>query len=52
MINLGAIAAAQTAARVAAMNAAKKNSEKDKKPVDKKDDSCYNKTMKGGHEND
>lgn len=41
MINIGAIVASQTAMRVAAMNAMKKNLEKQKKTVDKQPKVCY-----------
>lgn len=41
MINIGAIVASQTAMRVAAMNATKKNLEKQKKAVDKQPKVCY-----------
>lgn len=41
MINIGAIVASQTAMRVAAMNAMKKNLENQKKAVDKQPKVCY-----------
>lgn len=41
MINIGAIVASQTAMRVAAMNAMKKNLENQKKAVDKQSKVCY-----------
>lgn len=41
MINIGAIVASQTAMRVAAMNAMKKNLENQKKAIDKQKQVCY-----------
>lgn len=41
MINIGAIVASQTAMRVAAMNAMKKNLENQKKAIDKQPKVCY-----------
>jgi hypothetical protein len=41
MINIGAIVASQTAMRVAAMNAMKKNLENQKKAIDKQPQVCY-----------
>lgn len=41
MINIGAIIASQTAMRVAAINAMKKNLENQKKPIDKQQQVCY-----------
>lgn len=41
MINIGAIVASQTAMRVAAINAMKKNQEKQKKAIDKQRQVCY-----------
>ena len=41
MINIGAIVASQTAMRVAAVNAMKKNLENQKKSIDKQPKVCY-----------
>ena len=45
MINIGAIIASQTAMRVAAMNAMKKNLENQKKAIDKQHQVCYTNTV-------
>ena len=41
MINIGAIVASQTAMRVAALNAMKKNQKNQKKAIDKQPQVCY-----------